>query len=247
MVAAIGGIFVFVGLWMEYVSGDEKRYENIDIAGFRKLKSKERRGEVWVMVGIIIEVAVAIGFAGKDDWHARQMEKAIALADPLKQPVTDLSASVVVALEGTNLIHLNPFVMRQNTWISLISTNIIVLPPDLDEIRSLVAVDVWPKRIIFANGNPAHGYVIDFKFNPIWPHIDHPETVSNAIQTMKVMRIYAGFIPQNSKIIEGSAKLIINGTIQVNFIIPPQGMDKIVLDEFPNSQGFVFLATNSIP
>src|ERR1019366_3026578 len=73
--AAFGGVIVLRGLWLEYISTDEKRYETADIIGFRSLKAKEKRGEVLVMAGILIEIVVGMLFAGIDVWDKYEINK----------------------------------------------------------------------------------------------------------------------------------------------------------------------------
>jgi hypothetical protein len=105
--AAIGGVLVLIGLWMEYVSTDEKRYENVDIDGFRALKSKEKRGEKLVMWGIILEIMVAVIFAGRDDWHVRQMDIANKNADPRNQPINAISGYAIVEVRAKGSREIN--------------------------------------------------------------------------------------------------------------------------------------------
>jgi len=91
VLAALGGIVVIIGLWWEYKSTDETRYEKAEIDEFRSLKSLEKRGEKWVIAGIIIEVIVAVLFAWRDDWHIRQIETAQHNADPRNLPINSIS------------------------------------------------------------------------------------------------------------------------------------------------------------
>jgi hypothetical protein len=88
--AALGGVVVIIGLCWEYKSTDETRYEKADIGEFRSLKALEKRGERWVIAGIIIEVIVAVLFALRDDWHIKQMIKDQANADTRNLPIQSI-------------------------------------------------------------------------------------------------------------------------------------------------------------
>jgi hypothetical protein len=105
--AALGGLIVLIGLWMEYVSTDESRYESVDIKGFRKLKSKEKRGEQWVMWGIFVEIAVAVTFAALDVKDKHDIDKQNKANAPTNQQIGLLTASVSLFQTGTNRSNVN--------------------------------------------------------------------------------------------------------------------------------------------
>lgn len=101
LAAGAGGVLVFWGLWMEGAP-DEKELPNID--AFRRHKLKAKRGWNILMIGIFLEIVVAVVFAARDGWQARQTAIDIAKNDPLNLPVSDISARMVVKLKGTNFI-----------------------------------------------------------------------------------------------------------------------------------------------
>src|ERR1022692_763363 len=80
VVAGIGGAIVFWGLWMEGPP-DDKPFR--DISELRKHKAKAKCGWNLLMVGIFIEIVVAVVFAARDGWQARQTANEIARNDPL--------------------------------------------------------------------------------------------------------------------------------------------------------------------
>jgi len=120
--AAIGGIVVIIGLWWEYKATDESRYENAGIDEFRSLKSLEKKGEKWVIFGIVIEVIVAVAFACRDDWHIRNIEKN---SDPLNLPISQVFAILKLEVKGTNLFSPSPnFLYDGSSSIEMMVTNI---------------------------------------------------------------------------------------------------------------------------
>jgi len=68
LAASIGGMIVFLGLWMEK-EGDKEEF--IDVDDFRVSKLRKKIGWWILMFGILIEIGVA-GLTAKNDWEARQ-------------------------------------------------------------------------------------------------------------------------------------------------------------------------------
>src|SRR6185436_364428 len=82
IIAGLGGVIVFVGLWMEGPP-DENSFRNID--EFRRHKIRSNLGWRVLLVGIFIEVLVAVGIAIKDGWEIHQINKKTAKNDPRNQ------------------------------------------------------------------------------------------------------------------------------------------------------------------
>lgn len=72
--AAIGGMIVLCGLWLEYKFGDEDN-EFPDLRSFWRAKRLTRRGEKLVMLGVFLEVVVAMVFAGLDVFEKYEINK----------------------------------------------------------------------------------------------------------------------------------------------------------------------------
>ena len=110
-VAALGGLAVFVGLWLEKI-GDREEYQAID--DFRKSKIHRKIGERLVRWGVFAEMLLGFGVAALEGWEALNN-------NPLNQPVADISVSIVVNLAGTNFEHINdPYELRLNNWVMLL-------------------------------------------------------------------------------------------------------------------------------
>lgn len=98
--AAIGGIVVLIGLVKEYKW--EKDWYS-DINDLRKSKLRRKGGEIWVIVGVALEVIIGIGFASHEWDEAKQTAINIKKNNPLKKPLAFLSASVTLRLLSTNI------------------------------------------------------------------------------------------------------------------------------------------------
>lgn len=96
--AAIGGVFVFVGLLMEKLA-DRKWYSNLD--DLKSQKSKAWWGWIFLMIGILVEIGVGFALAANDEIReiqtANQISQTstnVANIDPRKKPVTVVFAFV---------------------------------------------------------------------------------------------------------------------------------------------------------
>ena len=95
VVAASGGVFVFVGLFMERFS--EKDWHK-NLSDFRRSKSRMVWGEWIVIAGIVVEIGVGI-FSAVDAWQTRQMA---IKDDPQNQPISEISANLRIKVKATN-------------------------------------------------------------------------------------------------------------------------------------------------
>jgi len=265
--AAIGGVIVLIGLWMEYVSTDEKRYGKTDIQGFRKLKAKEKRGEIWVMAGIAVEIAVAVGFACRDDWHIRQIENAQKNADPRFRTISDIAATVSFRVNKANFLELPHFgnpKREADMWLMESAQNAKIVWPGLE-----VAND----RIWYLNGSTefpilATDHLESFpskaddrtyfmechidNFDGAWSEFMMLQRTNFAkdIDRVSAIRISVKCLPHNLAILDGTVKLVINDSVVKMLQIPKQGDnrdDDKMPDIYSNTSPYVILAfaTNS--
>jgi len=95
--AMLGGGLVFWVLWKEKKSAKEMFQ---DIADFRASKKSTGRGWNMLMVGIAIETIVAGTFAARDGLEIRQIKIDEAKNDPLKRPITSISAVATFRIKG---------------------------------------------------------------------------------------------------------------------------------------------------
>jgi hypothetical protein len=101
--AALGGLIVLRGLWLELKSDKESEKEwYSDLNDFKKGKHKSWCGEIHVIVGIAVEIIVAVLFAAMDVKEKHDIIKYEAQSDPRSQPITYLAALVTLNVRGTN-------------------------------------------------------------------------------------------------------------------------------------------------
>src|SRR5262245_29953574 len=93
LVAAFGGIVVFLGLWME--RGNEATWFK-SVSYRRRQESKAHFGWWVLMIGIVIEIVDA-GWTAKEIWEMKIIAEKHA---PLNQPASDFSARMIVKLRG---------------------------------------------------------------------------------------------------------------------------------------------------
>lgn len=249
--AIFGGFIVFVGLLMEKLWA-KKSYKNT--CDFKWSKRMVEVGAWLVIAGIVFEIGVAV-WTASDAWETRQMA---IKNDPNNLPVSDISATVVVKLEGTNFERINEtFDLRLDNWVTLLDNKTNVPTLNLGNMGSLMAEDVLP----FINSNfqdrsvVSHGYVMKYVENPLnafdtetqLPIPEHRPVAKYVLEKVRFLRIIPSFIPKNTQVIGGEAWLTINGTLRRKFIIYRQGMDTNFQEWNPNFKSLVFLATNSIP
>jgi hypothetical protein len=253
LLASFGGIVVFWGLWLEK-KYEKEAYTNVD--DFRFCKSKRERGWKILMLGISLEIVIGFAHALEDGIEIKRIESDTVKNAPLNQPVSDISAKVVVKLEGTNFARVNDmFDLRKDNWVMFCSTKTNEAVFDSGSLKSLMAEDVLP-FVHYRTPNEAvisHGYVIKYIENSLnffeskTPPQESRPIAKEVLEKVKVLRILPGFIPKETKVIGGEVWLTINGNLRTKFIIYPQEMDKTFLEWNPDFKTLVFLATNSIP
>jgi len=222
VLAALGGGIVLIGLWMEYTSKIESPdlYKNIN--DFWSLKSRNKWGEIWVMIGIGFEIVIGIIFAFKEESEA-----------PLNQPISLISAVVRFNVASDGKMH-PPSITNEN-WGSGISffngTNINQQVFELDAKNT----DVDIGNIVGTNGNIVGGgaeYLITFHQNLL---LDMPGSGALAMppdagigKSAKSFGEVGSFVlsmPQissNTEVLSGSIFVTINSSLNWVFDIPPQ-------------------------
>jgi hypothetical protein len=215
VVAALGGLIVLIGLWMEYVSTDEKRYESVDIKGFRKLKSKEKRGEKWVMAGIGIEIIVAVTFAALDVREKHDINGQAEANAPRNQPISEMSATAVLIVKGTDFNDLTNWDSRRVSRITLCKDDIMHIPNfDPLDAESFSRND---HKNIFDSVNRQYG--IRFSSFPFMAGMG-VEMPVKAIDEVNLLRVEINFLPHGSEISDGGVILRVNNSTKMFKFLP---------------------------
>ncbi len=258
-IAAAGGIIVLIGLWKEYVSTDEKRYEKTDIKGFRLLKALEKRGEIWVMVGIVIEIAVAVGFAWRDDWHIRQMEIANKNADTRNLPIKSISgyARVVVRLSGNREMKLagdlhetgpNSEPLFSNVEMNKSETVLLVFGKhsNSDSEEGLAEMGIVGQVVFVGRIGARHPiYDPNICFDLIFdstkqPNFWNPNDVTfNELKFVQIEGLGKDELQLPIEVIEGRIVLSVNGFWPKTFLIPQQTNQFWRVSSFETNNEFV--------
>ena len=235
--ASIGGMVVWMGLWIEKEADDDAKKEE-HLSEFIRIKAK--LGWRTLMIGITIEIVTGSGLATFDIVNGAQN-------DPLNQPVSTISAFAQINVAGTNLFDTTTaHIGNQNRgFVSLMGLNLSGIQPTNGTrselgFETLVSMDFFP--MLSAASVPTNClYIMHFEseFGP-----------TTAIKTAKeidrvnFLRIAPLFLKTNSEILGGKVSLVINSSVKREFRIVPQ-------NDFNNSQnpfmGVVVIATNSGP
>jgi len=120
--AMVGGILVFWGLRIEKMAENDLSPDIFsEEEKSRRLKAK--RGWKLLMLGVFIEILVAGFFAAKDGWEIREVQINEVRNNPLNQPISDLTATVVLNVDGQPNGWPTPG-PHIGTWLELGETNI---------------------------------------------------------------------------------------------------------------------------
>jgi hypothetical protein len=213
VVASLGGLAVFVGLWMEKI-GDQDEYQNID--DLRKSKAKRKIGERLVRWGVFAEMLIGFVVASSDGWRAYKN-------NPLNQPIRSIFAHTEFQVLGK---------VNEEKWFSDSKGTIPEAP-----CSWLAQFELFRKNernaIIFLEGEKRQAWAnetctwYDVNFNmpisvPLW---NAEDKIAKQVEELDVLVITARFLPPNSEVLKGSASVTINGTIQKKYIIPSQKSD----------------------
>jgi hypothetical protein len=229
LVAGAGGGLVFWGLWKEGPPGDEP-FPDID--AFRRHKAGARRGWNILMAGIALEIAVAVVFAVKDGWQAKQIKIAIAANDPLKRPVNSMKAEVFLWISATNSTEARMSTMMP--WIPKAMAQALVLPKHFvfkqdTAIGSLRCTEYEVRPIPEILGG---GTIYSLGFS--WPsgNLDDKMPQGSGVPT-KILSVeefkgrigslevsILGIGETNAEIKEGSCSLLVNDSPRLSFEVP---------------------------
>ncbi len=245
IVASLGGILVFIGLWMEGAP-DQKSYT--DVSGFRRAK----QGWIILMVGISMEVIVAAVLAIKEGWNATQTAKMIANNDPFNKPISSIAASMHFKLKPTSRNDA-PSEPQSATMIEFLEEDINRRTLNLGKFGVLYAHEVTPFE---HTGNGIHdsGLVIELRVSPfneadfVGSVIENNQPITPRLfmDRIRAFQCYLTFIKKESQILDGTAEVVINGTFRKEFQIYSQKTFKELSDWRTNGNGSYFYATNSL-
>jgi hypothetical protein len=217
--AAIGGVVVLRGLWLE---GYKEKEGFSDVSEFRTHKAREGSGRKWVFWGVAIEVFIAIFMTFKDGWDFRQLEKEIALNDPRNQPIVSVSAIAQFIVKGDK--HTWPEI-RDNSWLGGLifcegcssSNKVFYLDAKKDDATVMTIL----------GGNYDREYTLSFhKSLPSsvfgeMPGMGKPAKCFDDVHSF-VMQIPQISTNEDVQILSGTIDVTVNSDLKWHFEIPPQ-------------------------
>ena len=192
---------------------DKKRY--LDIDDFRSSKSKAERGWKVLMIGIAVEIVVAVAFALMDEWEITQNA-------PLNQPVATISSTVVLRFKGDGYMHQRTF---NDDWSAGIS---FFLGTNSDEKQQVFNLSARKTDVEFGNiigGKIDQSYVITLHQNPPYPGFPVDNGLKMPAKTFDDVGCFVLSVPQissNAEVLSGSVVVTLNSSLIWNFDIPPQ-------------------------
>jgi hypothetical protein len=264
-VAVIGGVLVFRGLWIENQADDALKKEHPEsfVDGVKSLKLKSKRGWKMLMWGIAIETVVAGVFAARDGWEIRQVRIDAAKNNPLKAPVSDIFAILHLDIKaGTFDPHAGHSPLEHSTMY-FSGTNMGFPLPAIFNMSAKeagsydhysgynqprtaiyygIAVKFEPSRI------PAFEWDMDINNTNVAADVAAEFasiTVTDAISKISFLRAYIDFIPTNTVIIKGNAKIFING-FEKDFDVNSNGIDFQMSQWNPERPGMFLNGTAKI-
>jgi hypothetical protein len=223
----VGGVFVSKGLWDEWKGREEREWFR-SAAEYHRAATLRKRGEVFVIIGVVIETIVAGTMFGRELWQAKRTEAEIEKNSPLNQPISWAYAVVQFTVNKADFVENPPYGGPRDAELLMIEspptnfsagmrfcathglTQLPILDTQSHEFNSVAA------------GRDARDYMLQF-------HIDEhgggflllENKSAKDIGQIKVVTIQAKWLPHDLKILNGSVRLFINN-LSRTFVIPPQ-------------------------
>jgi len=222
-VASIGGIFVLVGLLLE--KGKEKHLFS-DVNDFRLQKTKAEWGSWILIVGIVIEIGTGAALTWIEVGENIDAANRMAQLDPIKRPVSDISAIVDFRVKADKPLETPNWGMPTVAGIFLCESNWCVntnIPGFFagTQLQPLVA-DKFDR---YFDGTTLE-YVLQFHIEGMGAILNQrfssTKKVEWAMEYARFMVITTKFLPHDAEILGGSAVLTINSGPQKQFVIQPQ-------------------------
>ena len=237
MLAALGGLAVFVGLWLEK-KGNHDEYETIGVV--RKKEQLRRAGERFVRWGVFAEMVLGFTIATWEGW--KEFEN-----NPLNQPVSIVSAILRITVDAKNYDPKKP-ISLDSTWMAFGSFSLVA-----KEARSYPHIDFPTQRVAY------YGIAVRFEQSTLpngeWNYIYNtnnydfttpPISVTNALSQIFPLQTYIDFVPKDREIVKGSVRIFING-FRKNFQITSNDINGDFYKWNPDKPGIFLSVTNSVP
>jgi hypothetical protein len=237
--AAVGGAIVLRGLWLEYKGGKD--------GYFHAQKKKVERGEIWVILGVFVEIVVGVIFAARDGCQARQTAIEIANNDPRNQPLMSVVAFATIRYKTNDVIWSNSWMDAPHFWaarsnepalLSIFSGKMTVTmdsPPKTVGGGIQLISDIPPSFGSFGGTNSNFPDGLFGSFRLAWQPATR-EMLNEANRALHWTNNSAGliadsienvslelpFLRYKTHVVGGSVDLIFNSSMKREFLIPSQ-------------------------
>ena len=247
LIASIGGMVVFAGLWIEWEADEEERNHRraAQTGAEKEIEEKSNLGWKVLMAGILVEIGCGFGLAVRGEWETWR-------SDPWNGNIADISADVYFEVRGTNVPNRSvPFERKYPLFLALcdrspgypmLGSTIVPLNADSFSFSpSITSADVLPPGGTWASTNASYS----MHFGPV-RGIAALKVGSNDIRKVREVRnvrflwMQLDCVPEESQILGGTALVVINGKIELKFQIFRQS---------PHTEGTtrgVVIATNAL-
>lgn len=239
------------GLWLEFkedLKSEKEWYSNLD--DFRKFKKKSKHGEIWVAVGVSVEVVIAIAFAVLDVRDKYEINVNADRNNPLNKPFSSISARADIdalmsqEAQSNAMVQVRPIKDWQVVFATLelrtLNTNILlknvpISAPKRDinpYVGGLLSVSYSRSNRVVISRKSDVGFEITFSMDNTFDYREgfyknySPNqwpTAGQILNDFNVLKITQNFIPVGTEINGGHVEIVING-IETNFEIFPQPM-----------------------
>ena len=240
--AAFGGIVLFIGLWKEWKAhkdGLDKTDWHSNIGDFRKSKRKAKCGQIWVMGGVGIEVALAIAVSIHGVCKQFKTDKAIEANDPRSQPISDMSATVVLLVMGRDFNDMTNWDSRRVARLTLWKNEKTQMTLDALDAESFTRNNLM---ILVGNPNASNSREYGIRFRSLnFIAFSDSEPPVKSIDDAQIARLEINFLPRGEKIAGGGIDLVVNN-VRKQFRIFPQS-DTNFPDGMPGVP-YIVIATN---
>ncbi len=243
IIAMLGGVMVFLGLWLE---GPPGTGETSDAEAKRLHRVREKRGWKILMLGIAVEILVAGLFAVREGWQARETGLQIAKNDPLVQPIADVSAIALIKVKGGNFEEVDMKALFHgaiswSAYMTMVNSNRETTAFSLGGVLVANGFSKMFSGTNFSATGMDRMYSMRFHLEDLG--MIQGNRKARDINEVSGISICTMFLPTNVTILGGQVKLVINSEVQRTFDIQTNA-SWVENPLAPSGAGYMLFATN---
>lgn len=242
--AAVGGLFVLVGLALEkgkdaewFKSARDSRWQN----------AKAKCGWWLLMVGILLEIIIGSALAWKDEQENKTVANHMAKIDPENLPILNINAFVKIQVKGNVFPDLTQWdsIPLSTNWGSKRATLTFCGNAPNNILSSSIPTMIADDFGIGTGFSDFREHFLNFRMESVSAAMNLPlQSASKSLGAAKFISIDAKFLPPQSEVLDGYAFVVVNNSVWKLFRIYPQ---KDSRPAFPNKAQAEFLSKISPP